>query len=156
MTGHRKHTIGKAKSHPAPGGPGTSGRPGQPKHILIVDEDMLSIVNISQFLLRSGYVLSHATDEDDAINVARNEKPDLIIFAMDGSRGDSFQLERSLQSGSETKPIPILFVLDSDGKPGHGPQILGPRTYLTRPFTQEQLSAAVREQLAHVADLSLT
>lgn len=42
-----------------------------PKKILIVDDDLLSIATMAQTLLRNGYQVVHATDEDRAFKVTK-------------------------------------------------------------------------------------
>jgi CheY-like chemotaxis protein len=117
------------------------------KTILVVDEDLLSIVNISQTLLRGGYVISHATDNEAALKAIRVEKPDLIICNLDGRNLDAHRLVSTLQQARALRTIPILFVIESQREPAQAPEILGPKQYLKKPFTREQLASAVREHL---------
>ena len=119
------------------------------KTILVVDEDLLSIVNISQTLLRGGYVISHATDNENALKVIKVKKPDLIICNLDGRNLDAHRLVSTLQQARSLRTIPFLFVVESQQEPAEAPEILGPRQYLKKPFTREQLASAVREHLNH-------
>jgi CheY-like chemotaxis protein len=118
------------------------------KRILIVDEDLLSIANITQTLFRGGYVVSHATDNQTALEVIRDEKPDLIICNLDERKIDSHQLVSTVQHASALRTIPFLFVVESQRDPAQAPEILGPKEYLKKPFTREQLASAVQEHLS--------
>jgi CheY-like chemotaxis protein len=117
------------------------------KKILVVDEDLLSIANICQTLLRGGYVISHATDHHAALKAIREEKPDLIICNLDGQGIDSHQLVSTVQRTSAFRTIPFLFVVESQQELSYAPEILGPAQYLKKPFTREQLASAVHEHL---------
>jgi CheY-like chemotaxis protein len=129
--------------------PGTGGKMGTStqKKILVVDEDLLSIAHISQTLLRGGYVLSHATDQQTALKAIKDGKPDLVICNLDGQKLDSRQLMNTVQRIRAFRTIPFLFVVDSRRDPAQTPDILGPKQYLKRPFTREQLASAVQERL---------
>lgn len=117
------------------------------KIILVVDEDLLSIANISQMLLRGGYAISHATDHDTAVEAIKREKPDLIICNFDGRDCEAHELVRTVQQAKTMRRIPFLFVVDSEKDSAQAPEILGPRQYLRKPFTREQLASAVQEHL---------
>jgi CheY-like chemotaxis protein len=124
------------------------------KKILIVDIDLLSILNISQALLRSGYVLSHAMDALQAVRAVKEERPDLIICGYDDGNPDTLQLAKSVHQSMGSLRIPFLFVLEAQCDSTQAPQILGPRMYLTKPFTHEQLSLAVLEQIGFRSERS--
>jgi CheY-like chemotaxis protein len=117
------------------------------KKILVVDEDLLSIVNIAQTLLRCGYAISHATDHQTALKALKDEKPDLIICRFDGRNLDAHRLVNAIQNVSAYRTIPFLFIVESQRDPDRAPEILGPKQYLKRPFTGEQLASAVQERL---------
>jgi len=144
----RSHASVRSPGH------GHKEQPPHPKRILIVDGDLLSIVNISQTLLRSGYVLSHATDEAEAMKAVKTEKPDLIICALSSRKQDGRRFAEEMRHTRNIPSIPFLFVLESQSDSSRAPQILGPKQYLTKPFTREQLSLAVHEQLAQLAERS--
>ena len=115
--------------------------------ILIVDEDILSIVNISQTLVRGGYIISHATDHAGAIKAVREEKPDLIICNLGAQRLDTTEFIREVKQKAAHQNIPFLFIVDSLTENASAPDILGPRQYLTKPFTREQVVTAVQQNL---------
>jgi CheY-like chemotaxis protein len=132
-----------AQSRGTGGKMGTSTR----KRILVVDEDLLNIAHISQTLLRGGYEISHATDHETALTAIKDERPDLIICNLDGQHLDSHQLVNRVHQAKAFRTIPFLFVVDSQRNPDQAPDILGPKQYLKRPFTREQLASAVQEHL---------
>ncbi len=160
MTGRRKYSGEDHSNKQSPGtiqspGQGRNGSSPRPKRILIVDEDLLSVVDISQTLIPKGYVFSHATEKGEAMKVLKNERPDLIICTVDDRRPDRLQLAQEMQRARDAGNIPFLFVLGSKRDSAQAPQILGPKQYLTKPFTREQLSLAVQEHLKQKADRSV-
>jgi CheY-like chemotaxis protein len=118
-----------------------------PKKILIVDDDVLSIATMAQTLLRNGYQVVHATDETKAFKVTKKDKPDLIICNAESKKLDVQQLLKSIQNVRPSRGIPFLLITESGESPNHEPGILGPKQHLTRPFTREQLTIAVQENL---------
>ena len=117
------------------------------KRILVMDEDLLSIANIFLTLLRGGYVLSHATNRQTALKALRDEKPDLIICNLDGRNLEAHRLVSAVQQTRAFRTIPFLLIVESKRDPAQAPEILGPKQYLIKPFTREQLASAVQEHL---------
>jgi CheY-like chemotaxis protein len=118
-----------------------------PKKILIVDDDLLSIATMAQTLLRNGYQVVHATDEDRALKASQKDKPDLIICNYEHKKLDVRQFVKSLQNVRPSQGIPLLLIAESRESLDQEPGILGPKRHLTRPFTREQLTIAVQENL---------
>ena len=121
--------------------------PFNPKKILIVDDDVLSIATMAQTLLRNGYQIVHATDEAKAFKMTKKDKPDLIICNYESKKLDVRQLLKSIQNVRPSRGIPLLLISESGQSPTEEPEILGPKQHLNRPFTREQLTIAVQENL---------
>ena len=115
--------------------------------ILIIDDDLLSIANISQTLLLDGYQTIHATSQRGAIGAIRRDQPDLVICNLDGRKIDTHQLIQFVNAEREVRGIPFLFLVESHRMPDPAPEILGPKQYLKKPFTHEQLTSAVHDHL---------
>lgn len=118
-----------------------------PKKILIVDDDLLSIATMAQTLLRNGYQVVHATDEEKAFKSTKKDKPDLIICNAESKKLDVQQLLKSIQNVRPSRGIPFLMITESADSSSEEPGILGPKKHLNRPFTREQLTIAVQENL---------
>jgi PleD family two-component response regulator len=118
-----------------------------PKKILIVDDDLLTIATMAQTLVRNGYQVMHATDEERAFKATKKDKPDLIICNYESKKLDVRQLLKSIQKVKLSHGIPLLLITESGGSPSEEPGILGPKQHLNRPFTREQLTIAVQENL---------
>ena len=141
---HMDYSLKKVDESP---GAGWKMKTGLRRKILVVDGDLLSIAHISQALLGDGYVLSHSTDLKTALQAVRNERPDLIICNLDGQHPDSCELASEVQQSEGFRAIPFLFLVGSPRDPAPAPEILGPKQYLSKPFTREQLTSAVQAHL---------
>jgi PleD family two-component response regulator len=118
-----------------------------PKKILIVDDDVMTIATMAQTLLRNGYQILHATDMERAFKKTKKDKPDLIICNSESKKLDVQQLLKSIRTVQSSKSIPLLLITESPHPPTKEPSILGPQQRLNRPFTREQLTIAVQENL---------
>lgn len=119
----------------------------EPKRILIIDDDLFSIASISQTLLHDGYQILHAADHIRALKVIERDEPDLIICSLDERRPNVDRLMQTVEQTLQGSGIPYFFILQSQRRGDGAPDILGPKQYLTKPFTHEQLAMAVEDHL---------
>ena len=79
-------------------------------HILVVDDNR-SLVRIIQGLLqKEGFEVLTAFDGLEALQKAREEKPDLIILDVVMPRMDGYEVCRLLQDDPDTAAIPVLIL----------------------------------------------
>ena len=76
--------------------------------ILIVEDDLDNLELIRILMLRAGHAVLEAHNGTHAIDVARKEKPDLIILDVNLPELDGFSTAQILKSGSDTQHIPIV------------------------------------------------
>jgi two-component system alkaline phosphatase synthesis response regulator PhoP len=116
--------------------------------ILAVDdeEDLLELVAYN--LSREGFDVLPAATGEEALRIAVNEQPDLILldWMLPGITG--LDLTKRLKSDSRTERIPIvmLTVKNSDLDIALGLE-LGADDYITKPFSPRVLAARVRAVL---------
>ena len=122
-----------------------------PKKILIVDDDLVNIATMAQTLLRNGYQVVHATDEDRAFKATKKDKPDLIICNYGSKKLDVRQLLKSIQNARPSPGIPLLLITESGESLNEESGLLGPKQHLTKPFTREQLTIAVQQNLKRLS-----
>jgi DNA-binding response OmpR family regulator len=80
------------------------------KKVLII-EDYLNIVEILSMRLKSmGYDVVAAYDGQEGLNLARREKPDLIILDVLLPKMNGFKVCRLLKFDSKYKHIPIIML----------------------------------------------
>lgn len=112
----------------------------QPVSILLVEDDFVIAGNLQEQLEQSGYrVAGHATNSDQALELFRQEQPDIALLdiELNGSKLDGIELSKELHRIS---PLPILFLTSHDR-----------RDFLERakqaPMTHYLLKSAPIEQL---------
>jgi CheY-like chemotaxis protein len=121
--------------------------PVPPKKILIVDDDLLTAATLTQILLQNGYQVFHAEDEAGASKMAQKSKPDMIICNAESTKVDAPRLVKTIRMVPQTRAAAILLLTGSREKLAGEPGLLGPRQFLMKPFTREQVAIAVQENL---------
>jgi CheY-like chemotaxis protein len=76
--------------------------------ILVVEDNELSRDALSRRLARRGYRVVLAADGAQAIEVARAERPDLILMDLGLPRIDGWEATRQLKADATTHRIPII------------------------------------------------
>src|SRR5260221_584992 len=86
------------------------------KKILLVDDSCTArLVNRMVFSQKSNYVLISAIDGKEAVDKAREEKPDLILMDIVMPRMTGLEACRVLKRDKETERIPVI-LLTTRGK----------------------------------------
>lgn len=77
-------------------------------HILLVEDNEMNLDMLSQRLERRGYLVTVATDGQQAIELGSSENPDLILMDMSLPVVDGWEATRRLKSSPATREIPII------------------------------------------------
>lgn len=115
------------------------------RKILAVDDEPDILKVIVHRLSREGYEMITASDGEEAIEVFRREKPDLVILDLMLPKIDGFEVCRVLREESD---VPII-ILSARGD--ELDRLLGFRMggddYLTKPFSPSELALRVQAML---------
>jgi two-component system, cell cycle response regulator DivK len=105
--------------------------------ILYVEDN---VYMLTQRLTRHGFKVSIASDGTQGIEMARREKPDLILMDLGLPSLDGWTAARQLKQGPDTKDIPIL-ALSAHTMPGDREKALsaGCDDYDAKPVVFERL-----------------
>ena len=76
--------------------------------ILVVEDDPGNRMLIADLLTSSGYRAIEARDGEEAIALARQEKPDLILMDLSLPRLDGWEATRRLKADADLKDIPVV------------------------------------------------
>jgi CheY-like chemotaxis protein len=112
-----------------------------PKKILLVDDSCTArLVNRMIFNQKTNYVLISASDGKEAVEKARDEKPDLILMDIVMPRMTGLQACRLLKEDAATKRIPII-LLTTRGEEQYVQEgyASGCSDYLTKPVNDVEL-----------------
>jgi DNA-binding response OmpR family regulator len=106
------------------------------------DEDILALLAFR--LERSGYSVLQARDGEEALELAREKKPDLAVIDVTMPKLDGFELTRRLRAEEVTRRMPIILLTartqDADVERGFE---TGADDYIRKPFSPQELSARV-------------
>jgi DNA-binding response OmpR family regulator len=115
------------------------------KKVLVVDDDVKTVELVKLYLKRDGYRVLTAYDGNDALQIARESRPDLIVLDLMLPGMDGLEVCRILRDESEV-PIIMLTALTTDDDRLKGLD-LGADDYVTKPFSPRELAARVRAVL---------
>ena len=76
--------------------------------ILLVEDNEMNRDMLSRRLERKGYALVIAVDGQQGVDLARSEKPDLILLDMSLPVIDGWEAARQIKSADDTKDIPVI------------------------------------------------
>jgi DNA-binding response OmpR family regulator len=110
--------------------------------ILVVEDDANLLETLKYNLRKEDYTVVAAVDGEQAVSVARNEKPDLIILDVMLPKMSGFEVCRILRK-EMTVPILMLTAKADETDKVVGLEI-GADDYMTKPFSLKELLARVR------------
>jgi len=115
------------------------------KRVLVVDDDVKTVELVKLYLNRDGYRVLTAYDGAEALRLARENHPDLIVLDLMLPGIDGFEICRTLRDESDV-PIIMLTAKTTDQDKLTGLD-LGADDYVTKPFSPRELAARVRTVL---------
>jgi signal transduction histidine kinase len=117
--------------------------------ILVVDDQPANLRVVSALLSRNGYEVESALTGPDALDIAQQRTPDLVLLDMLMPGMDGFELLGQLRRHMAMQDMPVIFLTAAQDR-----ELLlrafdsGAVDYVTKPFIPEELLARVG---AHVA-----
>jgi DNA-binding response OmpR family regulator len=119
-----------------------------PKKILVVDDKKELRNLLREYLSQEGFEVATASDGKEALFVARQEKPDLIILDLMMPEMGGYEFMRIFNREANT-PIIILTAKLEENEKVLGLE-LGADDYVTKPFSMRELTARVRAVLRRI------
>ena len=135
--------------------------------ILIVEDEAPIVTLLRYNLEQDGYEVAEANDGEEALLLAAEQKPDLILLDWMLPLLSGIEVCRRLRRAAETKSVPII-MLTARGEEGDRIRGLnaGADDYVTKPFSPSELLARVNavlrrtnpsssEELLQFSDISM-
>lgn len=118
------------------------------KKILIADDE-LSVRSLVKRLLGREYTVLEAEDGEEAINIAFNQQPALILMDILMPEIDGLTACYVLKMAQATKKIPVVMLtaVDYELNKKLSMDIMGADGYITKPFSPQKLINAVGQFL---------
>ncbi len=115
------------------------------KKILVVDDKLELRTLLKSYLTQEGFDVVTADDGQEALYVARHEKPNLIILDLMMPEMGGYEFMRAYNREADT-PVVILTAKIDENDKVLGLE-LGADDYVTKPFSPRELTARVRAVL---------
>jgi two-component system alkaline phosphatase synthesis response regulator PhoP len=123
------------------------------KKILVVDDDVKTVELVKLYLNRDGYRVITAYDGVEALRLARESHPDLIVLDLMLPGLDGLEVCQTIRNESDV-PIIMLTAMTTEEDRLTGLD-LGADDYVTKPFSPKELAARVRAVLRRTPDEAL-
>lgn len=124
------------------------------KKILVVDDNQQLRTMVKSYLAQEGFEVVTAGNGQEALFVARHEKPNLVILDLMMPEMGGYEFLKAFGRESET-PVIILTARIEEYDKVLGLE-LGADDYVTKPFSPRELTARVRAVLRRIEKQSIT
>lgn len=126
------------------------------KKILVIEDEPEIRRNITMILRLEKFNPLSAENGRLGVELARSEKPDLILCDVMMPELDGYGVIANLRADPETVAIPFIFLTAKAEKPDiRAGMNLGADDYLTKPVAKNDLLAAIRSRLERAAQQSV-
>jgi len=120
------------------------------KRVLVVDDDVKTVELVKMYLRRDGYDVLTAFEGIEALRLAREARPDLLVLDLMLPGIDGLTICRTLRAESDV-PIIMLTARTTEEDRLKGLD-LGADDYVTKPFSPKELAARVRAVLRRLPE----
>jgi len=119
------------------------------KRKILVADDELYIRLLVKDILEPEFTVLEASNGEEAVTIARNEQPDLVLMDILMPKLDGYTACYAIKNNELTKNIPVVMLTGV----GHElnrqlSQEMGATAYITKPFNPENLLDKARQHAA--------
>ncbi|KFN50867.1 response regulator [Arenimonas composti] len=117
--------------------------------ILIVDDSPSQLMGMKRIVEKLGHEALTAEDGAAGVEMAKKEKPDLILMDVVMPNLNGFQATRAISKEATTAHIPIVLVTTKDQETDKvWGMRQGAKAYITKPFNENALIEVINSLLA--------
>jgi DNA-binding response OmpR family regulator len=84
--------------------------------VFIIDDEMMVITMLSEYLVKSNFICQSAQDGVNIILKIQGFKPDIIICDLNMQPGDGIDILKEVKQYSDLKMIPFIFISASENE----------------------------------------
>jgi CheY-like chemotaxis protein/anti-sigma regulatory factor (Ser/Thr protein kinase) len=131
--------------------PATNGQ--QSAHILFAEDNEVNIITVRDFLQAKGYRVTVARNGVEALERAKEERPNMILMDIQMPEMDGLEATRHLRTDDKLNTVPVV-ALTALAMPGDRERCLaaGANEYLSKPVNLKRLVEVIEIQLQQVDD----
>ena len=108
--------------------------------ILVVDDVDLERMNMVDIVRKAGHTVIEATNGEEALEVARKQKPDAVFMDIVMPKMDGFGACKRMMMDPELKKVPVVIVSSKNQESDKfRAEQLGAKGYVTKPAKVEQI-----------------
>ena len=117
--------------------------------ILFVEDEPSLQKTITEVLVQEGYKVFGAADGEEGLNLAKKEKPNLILLDLILPKKDGFEVLKELKADEKLKDIPVIVLTNLEGVGDVEKALeMGATTYLVKAnYKLEDVVAKIKELL---------
>ena len=113
--------------------------------VLVVDDSDTERTNIKSIVSDTGCIVLSASSGLEAVEIAKNEQPDIIFMDIIMPDMDGYEATRKLNNDPKTRDIPIVFVSSKSQKADKlWAQMQGGKGYVTKPYTADKILSQLK------------
>ncbi len=116
------------------------------KKILIVDDEPNIVLSLDYLVRKNGYIPFIARNGTEALILAMNEKPDLVLLDIMMPDVDGFEVCRQIRSNSDLADTKIIFLSAKSRREDIERGLAeGANSYITKPFSTKQIMLEIKK-----------
>jgi CheY-like chemotaxis protein len=113
------------------------------KKILIADDEPGVRLTVTR-MLEKDYVVLEATNGEEAVDIVKEQRPDLILMDLMMPRKDGYTACYEIKNDQETKLIPVIILTAVGHELNKKYAVeMGADGYITKPFTIQELTGVI-------------
>jgi CheY-like chemotaxis protein len=115
-----------------------------PPLVLVADDSRTILSMVSSRLERAGYEVLAVSNGDEALALAEQRVPALVVLDVEMPALDGLEVTRRLRANPATREIPIVLLTGQDAAADvEAGRAAGATAYITKPFSPQELEARI-------------